>query len=153
MESFQHDSEESQYFETRYVVCSGPDETQIVEEAGVSLLCFFFAFVVHTNKSFILGFISHFQREVVLFLETKNGKVKGAESTPFELPSRWNFETMQIMIKDHVQVTTGKEIVINQLYFKKRGRTKAIVAVKETWILDLCCGNILVSKQYSWQLT
>ena len=65
----------------------------------------------------------------MLFLETKNGKVKGAESTPFELPSGWDFETMQNMITDQVQVSTGKEIVINQLYYKKRGRMKAIVAI------------------------
>ena len=91
------------------------------------------------QKSSILGFISHFQREVVLFLETRNGKVKGAESTPFELPSGWDFETMQSMITDQVQVTTGKEILINQLYYKKRGRTKAIVAVNG----DLDIGSML----------
>ena len=65
----------------------------------------------------------------MLFLETKNGKVKGAESTPFELPSGWDFETLQTIITAQVQVTTSKEIVTNQLYYKKRGQTKAIVAV------------------------
>ncbi len=74
-------------------------------------------------------FISCSQREVVLFLETKSGEVKRAESTPFELPSGWDFETMRNMITDQVQVSTGKEIVINQLYYKKCRRTKAIVAV------------------------
>ena len=42
MESHEQNSEESQYFETRYVACPEPEETQIVEEAGVRFLCFFF---------------------------------------------------------------------------------------------------------------
>ena len=42
MESHEQNSEESQYFETRYVACPEPEETQIVEEAGVRFLCVFF---------------------------------------------------------------------------------------------------------------
>ena len=57
------------------------------------------------------------------------GKVKGAESIPFELPSRWDFKSLLIMIKDHVQLTVDKDISIDKLYFKKRGRSKALVVV------------------------
>ena len=66
------------------------------------------------QKSSILGFISHFQREVVLFLKTRNGKVKGAESKPFELPSGWDFETMQSMITDQVQVSNFHQPTVLQ---------------------------------------
>ena len=57
------------------------------------------------------------------------GKVKGAESIPFELPSRWDFKSLLIMIKDHVQLTVDKDISIDKLYSKKRGRSKALVVV------------------------
>ena len=66
----------------------------------------------------------------MLFIETKNGKVKGAESTPFELSCGWDFASLKNMITDQVQLSTGnKEIVISQLYYKKHGRSKTIVAV------------------------
>lgn len=65
----------------------------------------------------------------MLFLETNNGKVKGAESTPFELPGGWDFESLQNMIADQVQLSIGKDIIVSQLYYKKHGRSKAIVAV------------------------
>ena len=55
-------------------------------------------------------------------------EVKGAESIPFELPSRWDFKSL-IMIKDHVQLTVDKDISIDKLYFKKCGRSKALVVV------------------------
>lgn len=55
--------------------------------------------------------------------------MKGAESTPFELPSRWDFKSLLSMIKDHVQLTVDKDISIDKLYFKKRGRSKALVVV------------------------
>ena len=42
IESHEQNSEESQYFETRYMACPEPEETQIVEEAGVRFLWVFF---------------------------------------------------------------------------------------------------------------
>jgi hypothetical protein len=66
MESHEHereqDFENSQYFETRYVACPGPDETQIVEEPGVSLSCFSY----HIFRSHLAYFDSNKHSCVIL---------------------------------------------------------------------------------------
>lgn len=64
-----------------------------------------------------------------MFLQTINGKVKGAETTPFLLPSGWDFKCLKLIIEDQVQLFAGKEVLVNKLYYKKHGRSKSIVAL------------------------
>ena len=72
--------------------------------------------------SFFLQF-----REVSLFTQVKNGKVYGAESTPFVLPRRWTFKTLSSCVADYVnRNNTGKELIIKQLYYK-RAHAKGVV--------------------------
>lgn len=67
------------------------------------------------------------QREVALYLRTRNGKVDGAESAPFVLPHRWTFATLMSCIEDNIKRTNDiKEIKIKQLYYKK-AKGKGIV--------------------------
>ena len=73
------------------------------------------------------------QRDVTLYLQTKNGKIAGAENAPFELPHRWTYSTLKMCIQDYIarirDIDDKDNVKIDQLYFKKRGKSKAIVAV------------------------
>jgi len=59
--------------------------------------------------------------------------VEGVEHAPFELPQRWTFFTLKKCIHDYIarikDIDDKDTVKIDQLFFKKRGRSKAVVAV------------------------
>ncbi|KAK3753407.1 hypothetical protein QZH41_018357 [Actinostola sp. cb2023] len=65
------------------------------------------------------------KREVRLYLSTKNGKVEGAETTPFQLPPRWDYITLKTQLKRHVSSRLNNDdINIDNIYYKKnKGKT------------------------------
>ena len=70
---------------------------------------------------------------MALYTSTKNGKVEGVEHTPFILPFRWTFATLRACVHDYVARLFEKpkeEIQIDNLYYKKSGKSKSIVALK-----------------------
>ena len=66
---------------------------------------------------------------MALYLEVANGKVKGPELVPFQLPDRWTFDTLQLCIEDYVGRHIGEKVVIDNIYFKK-SRSKTVVMMK-----------------------
>jgi len=56
------------------------------------------------------------------------------EYVPFELPYRWTFDTLKLCVHDFVARMAApngdkNEVEINQLYFKKSGNSKSLVAL------------------------
>jgi len=72
-----------------------------------------------------------FQREVVLYLKTKDGRVCGAECTPFVLPKRWTYETLLSCVQDYVRrATANPEAKVDKMYYKK-SKGKAVVNLND----------------------
>lgn len=60
-------------------------------------------------------------------MKTKNGKVDGAECTPFVLPKRWTFDTLIDIVRDYVRrVSNNTSLEVLNLYYKKN-RSKTVV--------------------------
>ena len=80
------------------------------------------------NLIFVLFYIS-LQREVSLFMSVKDGKVYGAESTPFVLPHRWTYQTLKNCVEDYINrdLSNGNQPrIVKQMYYK-RARGKGVV--------------------------
>lgn len=61
------------------------------------------------------------QRDVTLYLQTKDGKIAGAENAPFELPHCLTYSALNMCIQDYIvrikDIDDKNNIKINQLYF------------------------------------
>ena len=56
--------------------------------------------------------------------------IAGAEQTPFILPYRWTFETLQKCIQDYTKNRLGlKDMEVSQIYYKKSGKSRTVVAM------------------------
>lgn len=96
---------------------------------GRLLHCFCNLLLFYFDKQKYIYFFS--KREVALFLKTDGHKALGPESTPFELPPRWTYETLRVCIADYVARTNKidvQTVIIDQLYYKK-SKGKGLVLV------------------------
>lgn len=90
-------------------------------------------------------------------MKTKNGKVEGAECTPFVLPKRWTYETLLDCVRNYVRRVSNNQLLdISTLYYKKN-RSKTVVkmtgdgdvkSLLDQYPMKRVSGNKLVATMY-----
>lgn len=64
---------------------------------------------------------------MILYLETKNGNVAGAECSPLVLPPRWDYATLKNCVTDYIARKVGADKIVKKLYYK-RANKKCLVS-------------------------
>ena len=80
---------------------------------------------ITSHTSIRIDFLSNSIKSAAIF---QNGKVDGAESTPFVLPQRWTYNTLLACVKDYSTRSLGEEVEVLQLYCKK-AKAKTVVKI------------------------